>query len=86
MDDKPIRWTWLCSAAQYFGNAEGIVFHDGKVYFMVKKIRTLLILDLELMTYETELTGAQFEGKGTFNAQPYQWWPNSNLATSIIHW
>ena len=48
------------------------MFHDGKVYFAAKKIRTLLILDLENMTYETELTGAQFEGKGTFNAQPDQ--------------
>ena len=77
IDSTRFEWTRdeaaaRASAELYYGNAEGIIYHEGLLYFAAKKIRTLLILDLENMTYETEITGAQLEGKGTFNAQPDQ--------------
>ena len=48
------------SAWDYFPNAEGISFHEdeGKLYFMSKTLMTLLILDLDEMTYETETVSA----------------------------
>ena len=62
----------MCLAAVYYKNSEGIIYHEGLLYFAAKKTQTLLILDLEKMTYVTERTGAQFTGKGSFNAQPDQ--------------
>ncbi|KAL7531002.1 hypothetical protein ACHAXR_003797, partial [Thalassiosira sp. AJA248-18] len=60
------------SAATYYRNAEGITYHEGILYFTAKKTKTLFILDLQNMTYESEVTGGQFVGKGSFNAQPDQ--------------
>lgn len=60
------------SAAIYYKNAEGIIYHEGLLYFAAKKTQTLFMLDLQSMTYESEMTGLQFEGKGSFNAQPDQ--------------
>ncbi|KAL7535205.1 hypothetical protein ACHAXR_006337, partial [Thalassiosira sp. AJA248-18] len=60
------------SAATYYRNAEGISYHEGILYFTAKETKTLFILDLQNMTYESELTGGQFAGKGSFNAQPDQ--------------
>ena len=50
------------SAWDYFPNAEGISFHEdeGKLYFMSKTLKTLLILDLDEMTYETETVSAHY--------------------------
>lgn len=60
------------SASEYFPNTEGVQFHDGKLYFMAKKIQRLIILDLDNMTYETEGTGKKFYGEGSFGDQPDQ--------------
>ena len=57
---------------EYFPNAKGIQVHEGNVYFMSKVTKTLIILDLENMTYETEGTGKNFYGEGMFGAQPDQ--------------
>lgn len=60
------------SAKKYFPNTEGIQVHEGKVYFMAKKLQRLLILDLETRTYTTEGTGKKFYGEGSFGDQPDQ--------------
>lgn len=60
------------SASKHFPNTEGIAVHEGKVYFMTKEFKRLIILDLENMTYETEGTGKKFYGEGTFGDQPDQ--------------
>jgi len=61
------------SAASYYRNSEGIVYHKGLLYFVAKESSTLFILDLQSMTYnDAEQTGSQFEGQGGFNAQPDQ--------------
>ena len=77
LDSTRFEWTTnesaaRSSAAQYYGNSEGIIYHDGLLYFAAKTTHKLLILDLQKMTYVTELTGSKFEGKGSFNAQPDQ--------------
>ena len=77
LDESTYEWTTneedaRSSAASYYRNSEGIVYHDGLLYFVAKETATLFILDLENMTYEKETTGSQFEGKGGFNAQPDQ--------------
>jgi len=60
------------SAARYYRNSEGIQYHEGRLYFMAKKDRKMIILDLDEMTYETEITGKKFYGEGSFGAQPDQ--------------
>ena len=77
LDESTYEWTTeeedaRSSAASYYRNAEGIVYHEGLLHFTAKETQTLFILDLENMTYEKEQTGSQFEGKGGFNAQPDQ--------------
>mmetsp|Transcript_20010 Transcript_20010/g.34435 ORF Transcript_20010/g.34435 Transcript_20010/m.34435 type:complete len:122 (-) Transcript_20010:110-475(-) len=39
---------------------------------MSKERKTMLILDLENLTYESETTGKKFYGEGSFAAQPDQ--------------
>jgi len=60
------------SASKFFPNTEGVQVHEGKVYFMAKKLQRLLILDLESNTYVTEDTGKKFYGEGDFGDQPDQ--------------
>lgn len=77
LDDSTFEWTedldvGRGSAKKYFPNTEGIQVHEGKVYFMAKKIQRLLILDLETNTYTTEDTGKKFYGEGDFGDQPDQ--------------
>lgn len=77
LDSSRYEWTTdedaaRRSAAQYYMNSEGIVYHEGLLYFAAKMKQTLFILDLHAMTYESERTGIQFAGKGSFNAQPDQ--------------
>ncbi|KAL7533935.1 hypothetical protein ACHAWF_006243 [Thalassiosira exigua] len=60
------------SAEEHFPNAEGIQVHEGRLYFMSKVDRKLLVLDLEDMTYETEVTGKKMYGEGDFGDQPDQ--------------
>jgi hypothetical protein len=77
LDESTYEWTTneedaRSSAESYYRNSEGIVYHDGLLYFAAKETETLFILHLENMTYEKEQTGSQFEGKGGFNAQPDQ--------------
>lgn len=77
MDDSTFMWTTnefaaKNSAVTYYRNAEGVIYHEGLLYFVAKKTRTLFILNLTTMTYESERTGDQFSGKGSFNAQPDQ--------------
>ncbi|KAL7546102.1 hypothetical protein ACHAWF_009434, partial [Thalassiosira exigua] len=52
------------SAERDFPNSEGIQVHEGKLYFMSKVDRKLLVLDLENMTYTTEITGKKMYGEG----------------------
>ena len=75
--DELTEWTTneedaRSSATSYYRISEGIVYHNGLLYFAAEETATLFILDLENMTYEKEQTGSQFEGKGGFNAQPDQ--------------
>lgn len=77
IDDSRYEWTKnetlaRMSANAYYRNSEGIVYHEGLLYFAAKKTQTLLILNLTDGTYEKEFTGRQFEGRGSFNAQPDQ--------------
>jgi hypothetical protein len=77
LDESTYEWTTneedaRSSAASYYGNSEGIVYHEGLLYFVAKTSSTLFILDLQYMTYDAEQTGSQFEGMGGFNAQPDQ--------------
>ena len=69
LDESTYEWTTneedaRSSAASYYRNSEGIVYHDGLLYFAAKETATLFILDLENMTHEKEQTGS--------NAQPDQ--------------
>ena len=79
LDETNFEWTddekdARKSAEDYFPNAEGISFHEeeGRVYFMSKETKRLLVLDLESLTYEYETTGFKFYGDGSFNDQPDQ--------------
>jgi hypothetical protein len=60
------------SAANYYPNAEGIVYHNSTLYFVAKVTRTLFILDLNDKTYTSERTGSSWVGQGSFNSQPDQ--------------
>ncbi len=60
------------SAASYYPNAEGIIYHNSTLYFVAKVTRTLFILDLDDMTYTSERTGSSWVGQGAFNSQPDQ--------------
>lgn len=77
LDESVFEWTadedigQEC-AGEYFPNAEGIQVHEGKVYFMSKELQTLIILDLDNMTYETESSGMKFYGEGSFSDEPDQ--------------
>jgi hypothetical protein len=76
-DDETFEWTTnqddaMMSANKYYKNSEGVSFHEGKLYFMAKVERKMLILDLDQMTYETEITGKKFYGGGEFTDQPDQ--------------
>ncbi|KAL7554787.1 hypothetical protein ACHAWF_018366 [Thalassiosira exigua] len=69
LDGSRYEWTAdhnaaRISAAAYYGNSEGVSYHDGILYFVAKVTHKLLILDLRKMTYKSERT--------TFNAQPDQ--------------
>jgi len=71
------RWTTSLSAgknsaASYYPNAEGIIYHNSTLYFVAKVTRTLFILDLNDMTYTSERTGSSWVGQGAFNSQPDQ--------------
>jgi secreted PhoX family phosphatase len=77
LDGKRFQWTTSLSAgensaAKYYPNAEGIVCHNSTLYFVAKVTRTLFILDLNDMTYTSELTGSNWVGQGSFNSQPDQ--------------
>ena len=77
LDDTTFEWTTdekkgRKSAKEYFPNSEGIQVHEGKVYFMAKKIHRLLILDIDNMTYTMENTDLKFYGEGSFDNQPDQ--------------
>ena len=77
LDNGTFKWTineslGRNSARRHFPYAEGIQVHEGKVYFMAKKIRTLITLDLDSMTYVKEITGKKFYGEGSFGSQPDQ--------------
>jgi len=76
-DDGTYEWTTDEAAARvsanlHYKNAEGISYHEGKIYFMAKKEKKLIILDLANMTYETEITGRKFYGEGSFSNEPDQ--------------
>ena len=76
-DDKTFEWTTnenaaMNSASKYYRNSEGVAFHEGKLHFMAKSERKMLILDLDQMTYETEITGFKFYGGGSFTNSPDQ--------------
>ena len=71
------RWTSNIEAAKYsaashYPNTEGIIYHNSTLYFVAKVTRTLFILDLNDMTYTSELTGSSLVGQGAFNSQPDQ--------------
>ena len=77
LDNGTFQWTTNESvgrnnARRHFPNAEGIQFHEGKVYFVSKKTRTLVILDLDSMTWKKEITGKKLYGEGSFGSQPDQ--------------
>lgn len=77
LDESNFVWTTdedaaRLSASIFYRNAEGIIYHEGLLYFCAKKTETLFILNLETMKYEAENTGLKFAGKGSFNAQPDQ--------------
>jgi hypothetical protein len=77
LDGKRFQWTTSLSAgensaANYYPNAEGIVYHNSTLYFVAKETRTLFILDLNDMTYTSERTGSSWVGQGSFNSQPDQ--------------
>lgn len=77
LDGNNFEWTdsedkGRQSASKFFPNTEGIQVHEGKVYFMAKKIQRLLILDMETNTYTDEDTGRKFYGEGSFGNQPDQ--------------
>ena len=77
LDESTYEWTTnkedaRSSAGLYYRNSEGIVYHEGLLYFVAKASLALVILDLQNMAYNAEQTGSQFEGKGGFNAQPDQ--------------
>jgi len=62
LDGSRYEWTADEEAARanghkYFPNSEGISYHDGKLYFMPKEQRRIIILDLDGNTYEVEYTG-----------------------------
>jgi len=71
------RWTSNIEAAKYsaashYPNTEGIICHNSTLYFVAKVTRTLFFLDLNDMTYTSELTGSSLVGQGAFNSQPDQ--------------
>jgi len=79
LDNSRFEWTvdeddGKDSAEEYYPNSEGISFHEeeGKLYFMAKTTKTMIILDLDNLTYKSETTGKKFYGDGSFSAQPDQ--------------
>ncbi|KAK1739780.1 DUF839 domain-containing protein [Skeletonema marinoi] len=77
LDGNRFQWTTSLSAgensaASYYPNAEGIIYHNSTLYFVAKVTRTLFILDLNDMTYTSERTGSSWVGQGSFNSQPDQ--------------
>jgi len=77
LDGNRFQWTTSLiagenSAASYYPNAEGIIYHNSTLYFVAKVTRTLFILDLNDMTYTSEQTGSSWVGQGSFNSQPDQ--------------
>jgi len=76
-DDETFEWTTdqalaMSSAHKYYMNSEGISFHEGRLYVMAKVERKMVVLDLETMTYTTEITGKKLYGAGQFTNQPDQ--------------
>ncbi|KAL7545818.1 hypothetical protein ACHAWF_009167 [Thalassiosira exigua] len=77
IDDSTYEWTTnevsaQISATVYYPNAEGIQFHNGKLYVMSKVAKKLLVLDVENLTYEVEITGKKMYGEGDFGNEPDQ--------------
>ncbi|KAL7547523.1 hypothetical protein ACHAWF_012738 [Thalassiosira exigua] len=77
LDDENYEWTTdeelaRDSAEKYYPKTEGVQVHEGKLYFMSKEDESLIVLDLEDMTYETEATGKKMYGEGDFGDQPDQ--------------
>jgi len=77
LDGNRFQWTSNIDAAKYsawkhYPNTEGILCHNSTLYFVAKVTRTLFILDLNDMTYTSELTGSSWVGQGSFNSQPDQ--------------
>jgi len=77
LDDGTFEWTndeavAKESASKHYPNSEGISFHEGSVYFMSKEKGSMIILDLEELTYEVEKTGKKFYGEGSFGDEPDQ--------------
>ncbi|KAL7551399.1 hypothetical protein ACHAWF_015523 [Thalassiosira exigua] len=77
LDDGEYEWTTdedeaRKSAKEHYPNAEGVQFHEGKLYFMSKELRTMLVLDVDGNTYESEVAGKKFYGEGDYGDQPDQ--------------
>lgn len=77
LDGNRFQWTTslsagMNSAATYYPNAEGIIYHNSTIYFVAKVTKRLFILDLNTMTYTSERTGSSLVGQGSFNSQPDQ--------------
>ena len=61
------------SAFNHYQNTEGITFSGGKLYFVAKRDKKLIVLDLRNHTYNIEYTDSGlFRTKGEFDAQPDQ--------------
>ena len=76
-DENGGRFEWTAnhgkgkqSAYLYHPNLEGIDHHDGKLYFVSKRIKRLFILDLEASTFIAEDTGVRLIGDGSFENRP----------------
>ncbi len=77
LDDNKFQWTSSLSAGEdsaskHYPNSEGIAFHNNTLYFVSKTIKTIFMLNMKDMTYTSERTGSNFQGQGSFNAQPDQ--------------
>ncbi|KAK1732522.1 DUF839 domain-containing protein [Skeletonema marinoi] len=77
LDGNKFQWTSSLSAGEksaskHYPNSEGIAYHNSTLYFVSKTIKTIFMLDLTEMTYTSERTGSNFQGQGSFNAQPDQ--------------
>ena len=69
------------SAYDYYQNSEGIVFKDGKLVFVAKKLKKIFILNLDTGYYTSRPTNGKLFGDGSFNDGPdqIQWLPNNMI-------